>query len=201
MIVGSRLLVVRLRLRALVRRIAHKSAPAPVRDQSPAIDVRRLSTPDSAAAGHVAILDVAHPGQAWPAELASNAASVSVVAPSRRVHDADSVHAEIVEFLDRVEARELGRPKFAPSSGQGLDTVLERGERDAASSHDEADRVLRRAKADAAELVRHARGEAEHTLEWSRAQGAEIVRRSQRLAVDRFRTVEHSEFTVDLERL
>ena len=193
MLVGSRLLVVRLRLRAVIRRIARTSAPASVRDQIPAIDVRPLSTPDSAVNGRVAILDVAHPGQPWPLEPISGA-------PSRRAHDAGSIHAEIVEFLDRVEARELGRRKFADSSGRSLDSGLERGERDAAYSHDEADHVLRRAQADAAELVRQARGEAEHTLEWSRAQGAEIVRRSQRLAADRFRTVEHSDFTVDLER-
>ncbi len=193
-------MVVRLRLRAVVRRIAGKSAPAPVRDQSPAIDARPLSTPDSATDGRVAILDVAHPGRPWPVEPSSNAASVSGAGPSRRAHDVGSIHAEIVEFLDCVEARELGRRKFAGSSSRNLDTELKRVERNGASSQDETDRVLERAQADAAELVRHARGEAEHTLEWSRAQGAEIVRRSQRLAADRFRTVETSEFTVDLER-
>ena len=123
-------------------------------------------------------LDVAHPGQAWPAEVTRNAAAVSVTAPSRGDHDAISIHAEIVEFLDRIEARELGRRKFAGSPGQSLGFEPESGEPNSPWSRDEADRVLVHAWADAAELVRQARGEAEHTLEWSRSQGAEIVRRS-----------------------
>ena len=102
-----------------------------------------------------------------------------------------AIRAEVVAFLDRVEARELGRPERLGSAadrqpkrrdGQ-LDASATRGRSEA---EQEAARLLEDARREASELICQARGEAEQMLEWSRAKAAEIVRRSQHVAADRF---------------
>lgn len=129
-------------------------------------------------------LPAGHPPTPGTARTDAAFAMAPFAAPSV---DAAAIRTEVVNFLDRAEARARRRPEWVGELERERDRQRdEEIERLAAEAHVEACRVLDAARADARELVRRAHGEAEQTLEWSRAQGAEIVRRSQRVAADRF---------------
>ncbi len=109
--------------------------------------------------------------------------------------DDEAIRAGVVEFLDRVEARERGRlPTRGEAGSADLGSSRAAPDRIAADLVDEAraeaDQVLQAARTEAGDLIRRARGEAQQKLEWSRAQGANIVRRSEKVAADRVRVFE-----------